>query len=312
MKLVLIVAIWADFIFADKIFARFHPVIGIGHLISWLEKILYPTKENHQKELWAGFLLTGIVLALTFAVVWGLIYISRLGGFPVYVTVSCYLLYAGLACGGLAAEAVKVIKALQDQGISEARMALARIVGRQTRQLSEEDIQRAVIETVAENLSDGVIAPLFYFFIGGIPLVWIYKAINTLDSMVGYKNRRYLYFGRFAARLDDVANFIPARISAMLILLAAFIQGLDWRAGWRILIRDHGAHASPNSAYPEAAMAGVLGLRLGGDNFYHGQLVVKPFIGDDREVVSLLHVRRAIAILYLSSALFAAILFFGV
>ena len=201
-----------------------------------------------------------------------------------------------------------MLKTMQNDGLIEARMALARIVGRQTDTLEEDDIYRAVIETVAENLSDGVIAPLFYLMLGGLPLAWAYKAINTMDSMLGYKDSRYLYFGRSAAYLDDIANYIPARLSAGLILGAAFFQGLDWRSGWRILCRDRRAHASPNCGYPEAAMAGILGLRLGGDNRYHGQLIRKPFIGDKVEPVSRLHVLRAIRNLYLSSVTFVVIM----
>ena len=299
-----VLAVSADFCFGDALFSNFHPVVGIGSLISKLEKFLYPVEEDMKKEFFAGFLLTVLVVSISYIVVSVALFVSSAMGPIFFYPLFFYLVYTLIACGGLAREANNVLETMQNSGLAEARLALARIVGRETDQLEEDDIYRAVIETVAENLSDGVIAPLFYFMLGGIPLAWAYKAINTLDSMLGYKDRRYLYFGRSAAYLDDIANYIPARLSAGLIIVAAYFQGLDWRSGWKILCRDRRAHASPNSGYPEAAMAGILGLRFGGDNRYHGQLVKKPFIGDALEPVSQLHVSRATSNLYLSSAIF--------
>ncbi|MEA3331991.1 MAG: adenosylcobinamide-phosphate synthase CbiB [Pseudomonadota bacterium] len=303
-----LLAVYADFRCGDALFGNFHPVIGIGSLITRLEKLIYPVEENRKKEFFAGFLLTIVVVVISYMVVKAGLFVSSSLGAIIYYPLFFYLTYAAIACGGLACEAENVLKTMQNDGLVGARVALARIVGRQTDTLEEDEIYRAVIETVAENLSDGVIAPLFYFMLGGLPLAWAYKAINTLDSMLGYKDRRYLYFGRSAAYLDDLANYIPARLSAGLILAAAFFQGLDWRSGWRILCRDRCAHASPNSGYPEAAMAGILGLRLGGDNYYHGQLIKKPFIGDALEPVSRLYVSRAIRNLYLSSVIFVVIM----
>ena len=302
-----VLAVSADFCFGDALFSNFHPVVGIGNLINKLEKFLYPAEEDVKKEFLAGFLLTVLVVSTSYIVVSVALFVSSALGPIFFYPLFFYFAYTLIACGGLAREANNVLKTMQNSGLAEARLALARIVGRETDQLEEDDIYRAVIETVAENLSDGVIAPLFYFMLGGIPLAWAYKAINTLDSMLGYKDRRYLYFGRSAAYLDDIANYIPARLSAGLIIGAAFFQGLDWRSGWRILCRDRRAHASPNSGYPEAAMAGILGLRFGGDNRYHGQLVKKPFIGDAFEPVSQLHISRATRNLYLSSAIFVFI-----
>lgn len=302
-------AVSADFCFGDALFNNnFHPVVGIGNLISRLEKILYPSEDNEKKGLFAGLLLTVLVVLTTYIVVRTSLFVSSALGPIFFYPLFFYLLYTAIACGGLAREAHNVLETLQNRGLIEARVALARIVGRETAQLEEDEIYRAVIETVAENFSDGVVAPLFYLMLGGVPLAWAYKAINTLDSMLGYKNRRYLYFGRSAAYLDDFANYIPARLSAGLIIVAAFFQGLDWRSGWCILIRDRRAHASPNCGYPEAAMAGILGLRLGGDNRYHGQLIKKPFIGDAVEPVSHLHGLRAINNLYLSSVIFVIVM----
>jgi len=303
-----IISAMADFCFADALFSRYHPVIGIGRLISRLEKYLYPTQENKRKEFFCGLLITVLVVLISYSVVKGVLFISSLLGWIFFYPLFLYLVYSAVACGGLAREANNVLKILQKSGLVEARIALSRIVGRETETLGEGDIYRAVIETVAENFSDGFVAPLFYLALGGLPLAWAYKAINTLDSMLGYKDRRYLYFGRSAAYLDDIANFIPARLAAVIIIIAGFFQGLDWRFGMLILKRDRLAHASPNGGHPEAAMAGILGVRIGGDNRYHGQLINKPFIGDSREEASRLHVLRAISNLYLGSSVIVVIM----
>lgn len=310
LTLLFLLAVLTDFRFADRVLGNYHPVVGIGHLISGLENLLYPARENAKKEFFAGLILTIIVVLSSYLTIKGVLFLSLLAGKFFFYPVFFYLVYSAIACGGLAREAKNVLLTMQNSGLVEARVALARIVGRETEQLDEEGIYRAVIETVAENFSDGVVAPLFYFFIGGVPLAWAYKAINTLDSMLGYKKRHYLYFGRSAAYLDDMANFIPARLSALLIIAAASLQGLDWRSGWQILKRDRRAHASPNSGYPEAAMAGILGLRLGGDNYYHGQLVKKPFIGDFCNQVSGQDIVRAVNNLYLSTLLCVILIIF--
>ncbi len=303
LNLIFLLAVMADFRFGDSLTGNFHPVMGIGYVIKRLEDILYPKNESPGKEFAAGLFLTITVVVMSFYLIKILLFVSLILGTYIYYALFFYLVYAASACGGLAKEAKNVLVTMQNEGLIEARVALARIVGRETGQLAEDDIYRAVIETVAENFSDGVVAPLFYFCLGGLPLAWAYKAVNTLDSMLGYKKRHYLYFGRSAAYLDDIANFIPARISAFLIIGAARIQGLDWRTGWQILRRDRRAHSSPNGGHPEAAMAGILGLRLGGNNFYHGELVKKPTIGDPLNQVAGEYILKAINNLYLSSAL---------
>jgi adenosylcobinamide-phosphate synthase len=293
----------ADGYFADSLTGRFHPVIGIGWLIARLEKYLYPQQRDPRREFFAGLLVAGIIIAATWLSISILLAVASGLSWLLFEVVVFFLLYALLACGGLAREADRVLDTLEREGLEAGRRALAGIVGRETGRLQEADIQRAVIETVAENFSDGVIAPVCYLVLGGLPLAWAYKAVNTLDSMLGYKDSRYRHFGRFAARLDDFANLVPARLSALLILLAGCFLKLDWRAGWRILLRDRRAHASPNSGWPEAAMAGLLGVRLGGPNYYHGELVEKPYIGDDRNPVSDESARLAIRILYLGSGI---------
>jgi adenosylcobinamide-phosphate synthase len=196
-----------------------------------------------------------------------------------------------------------VLVPLEKGDTPSAREALSHIVGRQTLELGEEEVIRATVETVAENTSDGVIAPLFYLFLGGVPLAMAYKAVNTLDSMVGYKNGRYRDFGWASARLDDILNFIPARLTALLMVSAAFIFKMDWRDAWRIMLRDNSNHPSPNAGWPEAATAGALGIRLGGENFYPGRSELRPFIGDKQRGMEDRDISKALQLLYAVSIL---------
>lgn len=198
---------------------------------------------------------------------------------------------------------MKVYRAIARDDLTEARKAVSMIVGRDTESLSREGVIRAVVETVAENTSDGVVAPMFYTAIGGSALGWMYKAANTLDSMIGYKNEKYLHFGRFAARLDDALNFIPARISAVLMIAAAFLLGMDSKNAWRIFRRDRLCHASPNSAQTESACAGALNIRLAGAAYYFGKSVHKPTIGDDTRAVCGEDILRANRLSALTSVL---------
>jgi len=197
-----------------------------------------------------------------------------------YLAYSSIFVYYGLANKGLIEEGTKVFYQLEQHGLSAGRKQLSRIVGRDTTQLNTQQIRTAVLETMSENLSDGVIAPLFYYALAGIPGLMVYKMINTMDSMIGYRNARYEHFGKFAARLDDVANFIPARITAFLMVVVS----LSWR-GLIFIFRYGNKHKSPNAGYPEAALAGILNCRFGGPNSYHGILVDKPYIGEvDRQI----------------------------
>jgi adenosylcobinamide-phosphate synthase len=223
--------------------------------------------------------------------------------------VVAYLVYAGLATRSLHLECQKVEEALGQGDLEEARKNLAMIVGRETAHLEEADIRRATLETLAENLSDGVIAPLFYVLLAGIPGLTLYKAANTMDSMVGYKNDRYERFGKAAARLDDVLNFMPARLTAWLICLVAGPAGLNRRQAWTIMRRDGGKAASPNAGWPEAALAGALGVRLGGPSTYFGLLVDKPYIGDPGLPLTHRHHRQALWLLYGVSGLMATLTF---
>jgi adenosylcobinamide-phosphate synthase len=220
-------------------------------------------------------------------------------------SIFCFFL---LAMTSLRRESTNVARALEQEGLDAGRKAVGRIVGRDTQVLSREGVIRAAVETVAENFSDGVFAPLFYLMIGGAGLGFFYKAINTMDSMVGYKNDRYLYFGRAAARLDDVANYLPSRVSALFLILAAPLVGLDGRGAWKIYRRDRYNHASPNSAQTEAAAAGALHVRLAGDAYYFGKLYKKPYIGDDLRPIELGDIEKVNRLMVAASLLSLAVM----
>lgn len=227
-----------------------------------------------------------VVLLTTGAAVWALLSLAWLVHPMLYWLAQVWLGFQALATYGLRESALLVYSRLAAGDLHGAREAVGRIVGRDTAALDRTGVARAAVETVAENASDGVVAPLVFFALGGAVLAWLYKAVNTMDSMVGYKNDRFRHFGMVAARLDDVVNFIPSRLTAMLIIAAARVRRLSWRDGWRIFLRDRHNHSSPNSAQPEAAVAGVLGIWLGGDASYGGVVVAKPRIGDGgREVL---------------------------
>ncbi len=276
-----------------------HPIRWIGSLISKLtDKLLGPFLENERdevKEKQKGLLLVLGVLLITIFVAAGVIGVAYLIhphiGIIVETIATCYL----LAAKSLYVESMKVGKALNNDGLEAGRAAVAMIVGRDTNVLDEEGVIKAAVETVAENTSDGIIAPLLYAFIGGPILGYAYKAINTMDSMVGYHNDKYENFGYYAARLDDVVNFIPARISAVFMILASFTLGKSYsgKEAARIFKRDRFNHKSPNSAQTESTCAGAMGLRLAGDASYFGKIVKKPYIGDERRKIEVEDIRRA-------------------
>lgn len=254
-----------------------HPVVLIGRLIAFLEARL---RQTVRSELFAGLLLliltVGITAAAASLLLWAAYTLHPyLGSF-----VAIILSWNCLAARSLQQESALVAEALTAGDLPAARKYLSYIVGRDTAELDEPEIWRGAVETVAENTSDGVIAPLFFLMLGGPALGLTYKAVNTLDSMVGYTNEKYLLFGRASARLDDLLNFIPARLSGILMVIASPVTGLNMQNSWRIMRRDGRKHASPNSGIPEAAAAGALGVQLGGTNYYSGKPVEKPAIGD--------------------------------
>lgn len=265
----------------------YHPVRLIGLLISSLEKLLrrvFPSGKKGERA--AGACLAFCTALLTGLVVYGLLYAAGKGGRVPYVLVSILLNYWLFAARSLRDESMKVYEKLKEKDLPGARRAVSMIVGRDTDRLDEAGTAKAAVETVAENTSDGVIAPMFYLMIGGPAAGWIYKAVNTMDSMVGYKNERYRWFGTAAARLDDILNYLPSRISALLMIAASAALRMNTRGAYRIWRRDRRNHASPNSAQTESVMAGALDLQLAGDAYYFGRLVKKKTIGDDiRQIV---------------------------
>lgn len=279
----------------------YHPVRLIGLLIRGLEgelRAVFP--HNKEGERIAGSFLAVLVPSVTGAVCWLLLSLAVRAGTAVHflvMTLMCYSLLAGRA---LSDESMKVYRKLKEGDLEGAREAVSMIVGRDTRELTEEGVTKAAVETVAENTSDGVVAPLMFLAIGGPVAGWMYKAVNTMDSMVGYRNDRYRYFGTAAARLDDVLNFLPARLSGILMVLCANAAGLDSRNAWRIFRRDRKRHASPNSAQTEAAMAGALRIQLAGDASYFGKVVKKPTLGDPIRKVEAEDIRRANRLMFLS------------
>lgn len=289
-----------------------HPIRAIGALIAALEKVLrkiFP--KNRSGQLAGGVALVILVLVLsggfTLLVLW---LCGKVGLWLRFLaeTILCFQL---LATRSLKGESMKVYKALKAGDLEGARYAVSMIVGRDTQCLDEAGVARAAVETVAENASDGVIAPLIFLAIGGAPLGMVYKAVNTMDSMVGYKNDQYLWFGRCAAKLDDVVNFIPARLAGLLMCLGAGFSGFDVPNALRIFRRDRKNHKSPNSAHTEAAAAGALHIQLGGSNYYFGKLVEKPTIGDADHPVEPLDIVRVNRLMY-ATAFLALVLCCGV
>lgn len=281
-----------------------HPVVLMGKCATWLEaglRRIFPASPRG--ELAAGTLLAVCLPAGTLAVSGGVLYGLGLAHPALHFGMEVLWGWQALAMRGLRDESRNVCRALTEGTLEQARRAVSRIVGRDTQALTEEGVTRAAVETVAENFSDGVVAPMLYLLLGGAPLALCYKAVNTLDSMVGYRNDRYLYFGRASARLDDLVNWVPARLSALLLIAAAALGGGDGRAALRIWRRDRRKHASPNSAQTEAAMAGALGVELAGPACYFGRRYDKPTIGDALRPIAPRDILRADRLLYVGGCL---------
>lgn len=248
-----------------------HPIRLFGNSISFFTERLNRNKNRKLK----GVAMAAGLIGFTFISIW-MVFQGVKNYEYLYIGLASLGVFSGLANRSLIYESYKVISALEKNGLEAGREQLSYIVGRETRNLNEQQIRTAVLETLAENLSDGVIAPLFFYALGGVPAMMAYKMANTLDSMIGYKSEKYREFGWFAARFDDVINFIPARITALLMV----VLSLSWR-GLVYIFRYGHQHSSPNAGYPEAALAGILNCRFGGPNVYHGTLVEKPYIGNN-------------------------------
>ncbi len=296
MFISIIIAVILDFIIGDP-YSFPHPVKLMGNIINFEEKQARKWSKSKSGLKIAGFLIVFINITLGF--LFPFILLKCLKEYKIiYMIVNTYLIYTCMAARSLHYEADKVSQALE-KGIEYGRDRLRYIVGRDTKDLSEEEIIKATVETVAENTSDGVIAPLLFIMILGAPGGLLYKFVNTMDSMLGYMDEKYIDIGRFPAKVDDVFNFIPARITSLLMIVGS-IGRFNTKQGIKIMIRDRKNHKSPNAIYPEATVSGLLGIRLGGDNYYHGLLVKKPTIGDATFAVDNKSISNTIEIMYRS------------
>lgn len=285
-----------------------HPVRLMGWVIVRLERIL---RRLFVHEQLGGIVLATVIVALSVCAGWGVLRLAGVVHPWLGTVLSVVLFWTLFATRSLYDESVWVLRALEEGDLVEAREALSMIVGRDTESLDEEEIVRAVIETVGENLCDGVVAPLCYAALGGASLALGYKAASTLDSMVGYRTSRYKQFGWASAKLDDLLNFVPARLTGILICLAAFLMGMDGRRAWRVFLRNRRKHPSPNSAHGESALAGALGVQLGGRSSYRGIVSTKPHLGDQVVPLDQEAIRNAHRVLFATSVL-ALLLLLGV
>lgn len=304
MTLIAIVAGFIlDLIFGDP-HSLPHPICLIGNFISFLERNLRKIFGfSNTGLLFGGGVLVLIVISTCFVLPYALLYLAGMVNPWLAFALETLMFYQIFATKCLRDESMKVYYALQKGDLDEARLMLSWIVGRDTKNLSEVEVTKGAVETIAENTADGIIAPMFYMFLGGAPLAFFYKGINTMDSMVGYKNEKYLYFGRCAAKLDDVANFIPARITGLLMIGAAYFLNLDVQGAWKTFWRDRYNHLSPNSAMTESVAAGALNIQLGGGHFYFGKWVHKDTIGDDIRPVKTEDIVATNNLLYMTAIL---------
>ncbi|MEE1443868.1 MAG: adenosylcobinamide-phosphate synthase CbiB [Blautia sp.] len=301
--LALVLGFFIDLLVGDPRWL-YHPVRIIGNGISFLESCFRRWFPATQKgERMGGFLLVILICAGSALVPLGILYVAYEIHTLLGIGMETFFCYQMLAVKSLKQESMRVFEELEKGDLKGARYAVSMIVGRDTQSLDEVGVTKAAVETVAENTSDGIIAPLFYMAIGGPVLMFFYKGVNTMDSMVGYKNEKYLNFGRYAAKLDDLLNYIPARISAWLMIAGARVLGFDSKNAVKIFKRDRYNHASPNSAQTEAVMAGALDIQLAGNAYYFGKLCEKPTIGDAIRPVEKKDIPRANQLLYVSAAL---------
>ena len=296
-----------DLIFGDLAWLP-HPVVVMGKYISAFERLIRPRLPGTPKgELLGGALLAVSLPLLTLAVTLGACLLARRVHWGLELALQTLWCAQALAARGLAAESRRVYEALRSGDLAAARTAVARIVGRDTARLDAEGVAKAAVETVAENFSDGVAAPMLCMFLGGAPLALTYKSINTMDSMVGYTSEKYLYFGRFAARLDDLANYIPSRVASLFLIVGAALTGQDAKSARRVWRRDASKHVSPNAGQTEAACAGALGVQLGGDAWYFGERHEKAALGDATRPCVPDDILKANRMMYCASALLCVV-----
>ena len=315
---ILVAGIFLDLLIGDPNFIP-HPVVLFGKIINFLENKLLNLFKNRRNlnekvnrllKILSGGILVIIVVFIAFSSVFLILKFSYKLNYYFGLILNIYLFSTTIAINGLVRAGNEIYSALKIDDIELARSKTDMIVGRDTEKMSKSDIIRASIETIAENTSDGIMAPLFFFFIGGVPLAMAYKAINTLDSMLGHKNEKYLYFGKIAARLDDLANYIPARLCGYIFSFIALLANYNGKKAFKIMKRDAKKHPSPNAGFPEAAAAGALNIRLGGINYYQGKKEFRSYLGDDSSPDNIEGIKRMIFLLYYSTALLFLIMFF--
>ena len=290
-----------DLIFGDPYWMP-HPVRFIGNLISILEKVIRRFMPKTKRgEYIGGIILTVMVVSISMVIPLVIILMAKSINTYLALIVESFMCYQILATKSLKVESMKVYDELAKNDLPSARKAVSMIVGRDTKDLTFSGVAKAAVETVAENTSDGIIAPMIFIAIGGAPMGFFYKAINTMDSMVGYKNEKYMNFGRFAAKLDDVVNYLPARISAYQMILSSFFLRYDYKNAFKIYKRDRYNHASPNSAQTESVCAGALDVQLAGNAYYFGKLYEKPTIGDNIREINYDDIKKANRLLYCTS-----------
>lgn len=304
-----IIAFLVDTIIGDPN-SRWHPVVLMGKLIGALEKWFYQKEDSDGKKFTMGAMLVLITLLVTYEAAAAVMMLSYRIPWSYGSAVAGGILLSFTISPKSLAKAGKGIYTLLILGqLEEARKKVGWIVGRDTENLDDAEIARATVETIAENTVDGIIAPLFFFVIGGVPLAVLYRAANTMDSMIGYKNDKYLYFGRAAAKLDDVLNYIPARITGVLFIFAACVLGFDYKNAYRVMLRDAEKHPSPNGGYAEATVAGALHIRLGGVNSYFGKKHFRAYMGDVIEMIAPKHIMECIRMMYTVTVMFILIIY---
>lgn len=305
--LIPIAALVIDTIYGDPR-SDWHPVVLIGKLISFYENKLYPEPKTSNGNMFLRGMVTVLLVLLTVGLITGLlVWLSVKGGIFFYAAMGAVILYFTITPRALCRDGMEIYHLLKAGDIVAARKRLSWIVGRDTENLDESDIARGTVETIAENTTDGIISPLFWFLLFGPVGAMVYRAGNTMDSMLGYKNDRYLYFGRFAARLDDVLNYIPARITFLLFVASAAILKLDWKNAKKIGLRDAPKHPSPNGGYAEATVAGAMHVRLGGYNYYEGKPEFREYMGDPDTPLKADHIKQAIYMMYGATILFVVL-----
>lgn len=297
-------AIIIDLIIGDPDYLT-HPVVYMGRLIEKLEQVFYPLSSSPGSRFITGTVTAIIVVGLSYGAAYLAIKVSFYINYWLGILVSAWIFSTTIATTSLKKAALAIYTPLMEGDLDKARHYLSHVVGRDTQDLEESEIARGAIETVAENTVDGIIAPLFYGLLGGPALAMAYKAVNTLDSMIGYRNEKYLYYGRFAARLDDLANYIPARITGLCLILSSMLLRLSWQQGLSSWRKYAHLHPSPNGGIPESVVAGVLGIRLGGLNSYFGQPQFRAYMGEPGKEIDAHHINATVSLMYYALFIFS-------